>query len=214
MGLDYQFILIMQESNRDKLFEYVRKNGPLDYSGCASLHFEMDSFIFKYLEGGYDWKPHYDKSEIERFIKPNGKASIVCIYISIKKLDGLNDEIEVSFTAATSDMSRLFEDSISISKWFTDLSMEVNSIITYLDLEDDGARIIYFKGFDFMGDVQMKLKASLKSQKVIDFGGKVEVTFFEEDKKMYRFLQDYENFKICLKAIGLIRTGNCMNLTK
>ncbi|KZE73421.1 hypothetical protein AV654_32615 [Paenibacillus elgii] len=156
MGLDYRFILITQESYRDKLFEYVSKNGSLDYGGCASLHFEMDSFIFKYLEGGYDWRPHYDKAEIERFIEPNGKASIGCIYISIKKLDGPNDEIEVSFTAATSDMSRLFEDSISISKWFTDLSMEINSTITYLDLEDDGARIIYFKGLpvrlDLKGD--------------------------------------------------------------
>ncbi|WHX49589.1 hypothetical protein QNH46_02560 [Paenibacillus woosongensis] len=66
------------------------------------------------------------------------------------------DEIEVSFTAATSDMGLLFRDSVSITRWFVELSKKINSIITYIDLEDEGVRIVYFNG----SDVSLELKSN------------------------------------------------------
>lgn len=156
MGLDYSFITVIHKKQKDRLIEYIRKHGTIDYGDCACIHFEMDSFILKYLEGGYSWTPHYDKSEVNFYIEPDGKARIGCIYISARELEGNLDEIEVSLTAATSDMSLLFRDSISITKWFIELSREINSIITYIDFEDEGVRIVYFNG----SEVNLELKSN------------------------------------------------------
>lgn len=152
MGLDYSFTTVIQENQKSKLYDYIKQHGRLDRKDCSCLFFEMDSFILKYLEGGYDWRPHYDKTEIEKHIEPDGKASIGSIYLKERKLS--SDEIEVSFTAATSDMSLLFKDSISISRWFIGLSKEVNSIITYIDLEDEGVRIMFYKGSSVQLDIR------------------------------------------------------------
>ncbi|MEO3944261.1 hypothetical protein [Gorillibacterium sp. CAU 1737] len=144
MGLDYRFVTVIPNEHRERMYEYIKNNGALFDSGCTVIHFPMDSFILKYLEGGYDWKPHYDQEEIEKHIEPDGKASIGCIYIKEREQPG--GELEVSLTAATTDMSLLFRDSFSISKWFVQMSIELNSILTYLDKEDDGVRILFYQG--------------------------------------------------------------------
>ncbi|MCM3496925.1 hypothetical protein M4D52_26110 [Paenibacillus lactis] len=81
MGLDYGFIAVIPKEEKDRLFEYIRKHGTIDDGNCACIHFDLDSFILKYLEGGYDWTPHYDKAQVDYFIEPDGKARIGCIYI-------------------------------------------------------------------------------------------------------------------------------------
>lgn len=181
MGLDYSFITVIHKREKDRLFEYIRKHGTIDYGDCACIHFDLDSFILKYLEGGYSWVPHYDKSEVDLHIEPDGKASIGCIYISTKDLENDLDEIEVSLTAATSDMSLLFRDSVSITRWFVELSKEINSIITYIDLEDEGVRIVYFNG----SDVNLELKSNHHL-------GDLRRNFFDIIKAFY---VRYEHFK-------------------
>jgi len=138
------------------LVDYIKSNGSIDSGNCVCIHFEMDSFIMKYLEGGYDWSPHYDQSQVQFFIEPDGKARIGCIYIFVKELENHPDEIEVTLTAATSDMSLLFRDSVSISRWFVEFSKELNAIMTYIDLEDEGAKIIYYNG----AEVNLMLKSN------------------------------------------------------
>lgn len=76
MGLDYSFITVAHKKETDRLFEYIRKHGTIDYGDCACINFELDSFILAYLEGGYGWTPHYDKSQVDFFIEPDGKARI------------------------------------------------------------------------------------------------------------------------------------------
>lgn len=181
MGLDYSFITVIHKKQKDRLIEYIRKNGTIDYGDCACIHFEMDSFILKYLEGGYSWAPHYDKSEVDFFIEPNGKARIGGIDISTRELEGNPDEIEVSLTAVTSDMSLLFRDSVSITRWFVEMSREINSIITYIDLEDDGVRIIYFND----SEVNLELKSNHHL-------GNLQGNFFDIIKAFY---VRYEHFK-------------------
>lgn len=167
MGLDYSYKIIINKNEKEHLYKYLREHGTIDYGDCVCIHFDMDSFILKYLEGGYDYKPHYDKIEISTHIKPDGKASIGCIYISIKEIEGQNDEIEVSLTAATSDMSLLFKDSVSINNWFVGLSKELKSIITYMDMEDEGVKIFYFNGSQV--DLELKSKQHLGDLRMIFF---------------------------------------------
>ncbi|MDQ0496068.1 hypothetical protein [Paenibacillus brasilensis] len=181
MGLDYSFKIVMNKNEKEDLYEYIRKHGSIDYGNCACIHFDMDSFILKYLEGGYGWNPHYNKLEISTHIKPDGKARIGCIYISITEIEGQNDEVEVFLTAATSDMSLLFRDSVSINRWFIELSKEMNSIITYIDMEDEGVKIIYFKGSQI--DLEIKGKQHL---------GDLRKIFFDIFKEFYVRYKHFE----------------------
>lgn len=48
--------------------------------------------------------------------------------------------------AATDDMSLLFKESVSIEKWFLKFSEALESCLTYLDLESDGCKLIYWAG--------------------------------------------------------------------
>lgn len=145
MGLDYQFVVVIKEHNRAALWKYVEEHGEhLDTYIIA--HFAMDSFILKYLEGGYSYSPHYDVEEIQQHILADGKAGIGCIDIGERKLEHTENEVAVSFTAVTSDMSLLFRDSVSIHRWFIELSQAADAVMTYLDLEYEGERLIYYRG--------------------------------------------------------------------
>ncbi|MFB0842072.1 hypothetical protein [Paenibacillus oleatilyticus] len=145
MGLDYSYTIVIDEKDVDPLRDYLKEHGELS-GDCACIRFEIDSFIMKYLEGGYDGTPHHDRAEIEQFIGNDGKARIGCIYIKESKLPDVNGELSVSFTAATSSMSLLLRDSYSIHRWFIRLSKEFHSILTYVDLEHEGHRLIYYRG--------------------------------------------------------------------
>ncbi|PZM66114.1 hypothetical protein QJQ58_08850 [Paenibacillus dendritiformis] len=145
MGLDYQFVVVIKEHNRAALWKYVEEQGEhLDTYIIA--HFPMDSFILKYLEGGYSYAPHYDAEEIQQHILADGRARIGGIDIAERKLEHTENEVAISFTAVTSDMSLLFQDSISIHRWFIGLSQAADAVMTYLDLEYEGERLIYYRG--------------------------------------------------------------------
>ncbi|WP_240420532.1 hypothetical protein [Paenibacillus periandrae] len=178
MGLDYSYIIIIKEENRGKLFQYINKRGSLD-GNCACINFEVDSFILKYLEGGYDWSPHYDRQEIAKWLNSDGSANIGCINVRERKLPNLKGELSISFTAVTSSMSHLFRDSVNIHKWFLDLSKEVDSIITYIDLESEGDRIIYFRGHE--------INIELKGEGHIDLGKKDFLNIMTEFSNRFRF---------------------------
>ncbi len=145
MGLDYSYNIVIDEKDVGRLRHYLAEHCELS-GDCACIRLEIDSFIMKYLEGGYDWTPHHDRAEIEKYIGNDGKAGIGCIYIKERKLPNASGEISVSFTAATSSMSLLLRDSYSIRQWFIRLSKEFHSILTYLDLEHEGHRLIYYRG--------------------------------------------------------------------
>ncbi|MCP1307321.1 hypothetical protein [Paenibacillus tyrfis] len=145
MGLDYSYTIVIDEKDVEPLRDYLKEQCELS-GNCACIRFEIDSFIMKYLEGGYDGTPHHDRSEIEQYIGNDGKAKIGCIYIKESKLPNASGELSVSFTAATSSMSLLLRDSYSIHRWFIGLSKEFHSILTYLDLEHEGHRLIYYRG--------------------------------------------------------------------
>ncbi|MNO58913.1 hypothetical protein D3C76_494880 [compost metagenome] len=162
MGLDYSYVLVINKDKREELIRFVQENGRVEGSDCFSIHVEVDSFVLKYLEGGYDWKPHYDKEEIQQQLTSDHKARIGSIdYTEMQpKMD--SDILIVSFTAVTSDMSLLFQDSMAVRNWFIVLSQKVNSMITYIDLESEGHRIICLNGastfLEFKGEGFFRLE--------------------------------------------------------
>ncbi len=162
MGLDYTYILVIKKSKREKLINFIKASEEVCESESICINFEVDSFILKYLEGGYDWKPHYDKKEMNQYLTLDNKARIGGIDYLEREVNIHGEELVVSFTAVTSDMSHLFQESISIRNWFIMLSKKVDAIITYLDMEGEGHRIIYFNGretaLEFVGEGLYALK--------------------------------------------------------
>jgi hypothetical protein len=150
MGLDYGYITAIPEQNYNKVFDFISSHGELtvgfENTKCAILHFDLDSFIFKFLEGGYNFKPHYNKDEIEKQLVAHNKAGIGCFYIYERDLVKESKYKIIRFVAATDDMSLLLKESVSIEKWFIKFSEVLESSLTYLDMEAEGSKIIYWAG--------------------------------------------------------------------
>lgn len=127
MGLDYRYVLVIQENQQAELLKYVSEHGIINGTDCFSIYFNVDSSVLKYVEGGFSWKPKDDQDEVKHNFNADHQAAIGCIYYSTEKLDTNCNELIVSFTAATSDMSLLFEDSRVVLKWFIALSHHLDA---------------------------------------------------------------------------------------
>lgn len=152
MGSDFSFIIIVKKESKNAIESFLNLHSDDKISlnksadDCLCINFPIDSFVLKYLEGGYDYNVHNSPDEIRQFIRDNTKARIGCIYFTEMSFDDSEELCKYKFTAATSDMSFLFEESLSIRAWFVELSKTVDAIISYMDLEYNGNRIIYFNG--------------------------------------------------------------------
>ncbi|MEN1985609.1 hypothetical protein [Paenibacillus hubeiensis] len=146
MGLDYNYRLIIHKDQKERLFRYVQAHGELTGTNSFCLHFDVDSAILKYLEGGYSFRPHYDQDEIGRSLLPGNKARIGAIEYSEDQLDHDPERLRIRFAAVTSDMSLMLQESNAVRSWFVALSKHVDAIITYMDMEAEGQRIIYGNG--------------------------------------------------------------------
>ncbi|WP_145410645.1 hypothetical protein [Paenibacillus xylanexedens] len=146
MGLDYRYVLVIRENKQEELLKYVSEHGVINGADCFSIYVDVDSSVLKYVEGGFSWKPKEDQDEVKHYFNSDHQATIGCIYYSVEKMDTNCNELIVSFTAATSDMSLLFEDSRVVHKWFIALSHHLDARIAYLDMESEGHRILYLNG--------------------------------------------------------------------
>ena len=115
----------------------------------TSLVFEIDPKIIASLPG---WELKYNMDLLEDFKERfeeaylgNGKIRIGGFDSSLSKLTQ-QDVYEIDFTAVTSDSSRLIESSISVKKWILEFSKASDSILTYLDLEHNGHRLLFYNG--------------------------------------------------------------------
>lgn len=115
----------------------------------TSLIFDIEPKIIASIPG---WELDYDinlikdfKEDFESLYLGNGKIRIGGFDSTITKLK--NSEIyEIELTAVTSDISIMLETSISVKKWILEFSRISDSILTYLDLEHNGHKIMYYKG--------------------------------------------------------------------
>jgi len=120
------------------------------YSGAGrsglSINLPIDSFVVDYIRVHADRlaKEGFKKSIYEGLLKENNRATIGCIYYEEEPFDDSTEFVKYQFSAATNDMSRLFEKSSSIREWFVKLSKASHAKISYMNLESEGNRIIYY----------------------------------------------------------------------
>jgi hypothetical protein len=153
MGLDYSYIIVLKQSNRKKLLDNLQRKTTLqktDYGECATINFQLDKPISNYLkasirrEEGFNLRTTllFKKSNFRDYFLDNETGIVGCIFYSEKEAED-NEHVFATFTAATTSMSILFKESLSIRKWFIELSREVNATGTFMDLEDEGYWFIY-----------------------------------------------------------------------
>ncbi len=129
---------------RNKVIEHFQK-----IYFTTSLVFEIEPKIIASLPG---WELEYRmdlledfKEHFEQVYLGDGKIRIGGFDSTISKLTQ-QDVYEIDLTALTSDMSRLIEDSISVKKWILEFSKASDSLLTYLDLEHNGRRLVFYNG--------------------------------------------------------------------
>lgn len=115
----------------------------------TSLIFDIDP---KIIASVADWTLDYNSHLLGDFIESfeqlylgNGKIRIGGYDTKITRLKN-HDAFELEFTAVTTDMSIMMEKSVSVKKWILEFSRQSESIISYLDLEHNGKRVLYYMG--------------------------------------------------------------------
>lgn len=92
----------------------------------------------------FSWLESY-KEDFEQCYLGNGKIRIGGFDTTIKKIE--NGEVyEMNFMAVTSDMSRMIAKSIAVKKWIVDFSEASDAIFSYVDMEECGRNVYYYKG--------------------------------------------------------------------
>lgn len=120
------------------------------FLGGFSLFFERDNKILEYklrqVCNGYD-------SEYDNNFQVSLKDKIFSIGnidISIEDYSSkISGFVEIQFTAVTSSMSILFEESKSIESFFKSLCKEMEAEYGCLDKEHNGYRLIWFEGEEY-----------------------------------------------------------------
>jgi hypothetical protein len=153
--LGYSYITIFKRANKAKLAARLFTDATIDdieFGKCATIKFKTDKPILDYTKGvirrneGFNLRTTllFKTSKFPDYFSGDfGKVG--CIYIDEKPF-GNDDFLLVSFSAATTAMSILFQNSRSIKQWFISLSVELNAITTFIDLEDNGLNFLYKKG--------------------------------------------------------------------
>lgn len=137
----------------------VPVDGAFDGGGCLSILFQPDEPLSDYLT---DLKQDWEQKKGTPW--PNapdqfGRYRVGCIYIAINlgvhSLDWFGDSplvVTASFTAATTRMSRLFEESTVIRQAFVDLTQIAGGILCGLDKEESGWEPLYLRGAALSGE--------------------------------------------------------------
>lgn len=92
----------------------------------------------------FSWLQDY-KEDFEQCYLGNGKIRIGGFDSTIKKIEN-SDVYEMNLMAVTSDMSRMIAKSIAVKKWIVDLSEASDAIFSYVDMEECGRKVYYYKG--------------------------------------------------------------------
>ena len=118
MGLDYSYVLVIEPSVQEQLLASVRRSGTMEqlplFGTCVTLNFSLDDALLAYLVDikSRDESAHgpgsIDENRDHNYFPTNTTGRVGCIYLE-SQLDGASELLYVSFTAATSQMSRLFQ---------------------------------------------------------------------------------------------------------
>ncbi len=154
------------QSQREDLEDVLNRK----FSLSCSLRFFPDDKILNYIH-----------SKSEQKIIPNNKDTWKPPFYINKKFEigsfdlGIKDktpnEIQFSFTAVSSDMSRLIRESTSINQFFKSFCAKINAEFGYLYKEHEGARLIWFEGKEC--DIDFSNEISFSQDEFIDVAKKI-----------------------------------------
>lgn len=130
-----------QKINQEKIIYNIS-----DINFSTSLIFDVDPEIFATFYNPYCIDPIADFKEYfeDRYLG-NGKISIGSFDSSIYKLKDI-DVYVFTFTAVTTDMSVMVSESLAVKNWIHEFSTVSNSIMSLIDLESSGDKIVFYKG--------------------------------------------------------------------
>lgn len=144
---DYNLIINGDKNRGVKKECVVESFESIDFA--TSLVFEMDPQIIECIAG---WNNRVNvglqetlKADFENYYLGDGKVRIGYFYGAIQRLKN-HEVFEIDLMAATTDISILLKESIAVKKWILDFSENSNAIMTYLSMEDEGHKIMYYKG--------------------------------------------------------------------
>ncbi len=147
MGVDHSFKLIISNKNRALVDQYLQENtlDPVDFnheiSGAIALLVEPDRFLRRYFRDAYCCSFGYKDTSIEAFMI--GKRCYVgMFYYEIKQFNP--NEFSITFTCATSDMSLMCNDSLSIRAWFINLCKAGNASLGVYHCENRHYEIFWW----------------------------------------------------------------------
>jgi hypothetical protein len=158
MGLNYCYALLVEKSKELLLRTHILQAGSLEelaapFGTCAVLDFPLDEPLEAYLKKtvrerfGPSWRQtlYFRKRDYREHFPTDTTGRVGCIYVELLPLPA-DEHMYACFTAATSDMSKLFQQSSSIRSWFRQLSQVAGAKAAFLDLEADGYDFLYYQG--------------------------------------------------------------------
>ncbi|MFI6063074.1 hypothetical protein [Streptomyces sp. NPDC051286] len=123
------------------------KSEPVDCSAGGTL--ELDTSI---MIGVDDAMREFFLRDVDR-IDGLGRVSVGYIYLTVRFSPAWHPNFaSLQFTAATSGMSRMFEQSASVRKVFTDLTAAAGGVCCLLDTETDIFDICWLNGETVSGE--------------------------------------------------------------
>lgn len=113
----------------------------------VSLVFDIDPQIITAIPS-WELKYRMDlledfKEQFEQVYLGDGKIRMGGFDTTISRLTH-QDVYAIVFVAVTSGMSTMIENSVSVKKWILEFSKVSDSLLTYLDLEHNGHRLLFY----------------------------------------------------------------------
>ena len=149
-------------------------------SFTTSLIFDIDPKVIASIANNamlydqpFSWLEDF-KERFEQLYLKNGKISIGGFDTTITKMEN-NDVYEMVFMAVTSNMSWMIAKSIAVKKWIVDFSEASDAIFSYVDMEDSGRNVYYYKG-----RLNLTLHTNYDTHRYPAFA-----TFFEDYRALY-----------------------------
>lgn len=146
--LDEDYIKISGSSFRDHKGKLNDSSIDFAEGFCfnTSLIFDIDPVIINSLCDQY---PHYFdinifKEDFENYYLGNGKIQMGGFDSEIIKLEKY-DVYHITFMAATTAISQMLIDSLSVRNWIEEFSQASASIASYIDMEHHGHKILFYK---------------------------------------------------------------------
>lgn len=117
----------------------------LSFTTC--LIFDIDPVIINSLCSHYPYL--FDlgtfKEDFENYYLGSGKIRIGDFNVTIIKHATCN-AYQIVFTAVTTAMSTMLIESLSVRKWVEEFSEASGAIVSYIDMESAGHKILFYKG--------------------------------------------------------------------